>query len=318
MFGYSFAAMTAYNLLQPVTRSAFITDLGADNIPYALLAAGVLIGFVMQFYSWLIGRLKQHWAIPIVLVGLTGLLLTFWVLLSGNAGWVSAAFYLFGQVLGTLLLSQFWTVANDIYDPRQARRLFGFIGGGASRALVALKETRKDISDRWVPTIEKMIGADSPEVRAAAIATLASIRNEDAAALARTLINNHDPRIAATAAVALAASNDEADRKAAEGTLTSLAADTRETANLIRRDLAAASRSPGGADAGTPALRVGRCRRAISDRGRGSSGPPRRRYDAAARGGGAGNPPSGARRTRRGHGPPHRRPRDRGAHRPWV
>ena len=38
----------------------------------------------------------------------------------------------FGLMLGILLISQFWTLANDIYDPRQARRLFGFIGGGAS------------------------------------------------------------------------------------------------------------------------------------------------------------------------------------------
>ena len=40
MFAYSFAAMTAYNIVQPGTRSAFITDLGADNLPYGLLAAG--------------------------------------------------------------------------------------------------------------------------------------------------------------------------------------------------------------------------------------------------------------------------------------
>ena len=132
MFAYSFAAMTAYNIVQPVTRSAFIADLGADNIPYALFAAGLLIGFVMQLYSCLIGRMQQRVAIPITLLGLTGLLLMFWVLLGEETGWVSAGFYLFGQVLGTLLLSQFWTVANDIYDPRQARRLFGFIGGGAS------------------------------------------------------------------------------------------------------------------------------------------------------------------------------------------
>ena len=35
-------------------------------------------------------------------------------------------------MLGILLISQFWTLANDVYDPRQARRIFGFIGGGAS------------------------------------------------------------------------------------------------------------------------------------------------------------------------------------------
>ena len=42
------------------------------------------------------------------------------------------ALYLFGQILGILLISQFWTLANDVYDARQAKRLFGFIGGGAS------------------------------------------------------------------------------------------------------------------------------------------------------------------------------------------
>ena len=41
-------------------------------------------------------------------------------------------FYLLGLILGLLLISQFWTLANDIYDARQAKRVFGFIGGGSS------------------------------------------------------------------------------------------------------------------------------------------------------------------------------------------
>ena len=35
-------------------------------------------------------------------------------------------------ILGILLISQFWTLANDIYDARQAKRLFGLVGAGAS------------------------------------------------------------------------------------------------------------------------------------------------------------------------------------------
>ena len=45
---------------------------------------------------------------------------------------MSVGFYLLGLILGILLISQFWTLANDIYDPRQAKRIFGFIGGGSS------------------------------------------------------------------------------------------------------------------------------------------------------------------------------------------
>ena len=34
MFSYSFLAMSAWNIVRPVTRSKFIDALGADNLPY--------------------------------------------------------------------------------------------------------------------------------------------------------------------------------------------------------------------------------------------------------------------------------------------
>ena len=40
MFGFSFLVMTVWNTVKPVTRSQFIRDLGADNLPYVLLVAG--------------------------------------------------------------------------------------------------------------------------------------------------------------------------------------------------------------------------------------------------------------------------------------
>lgn len=131
MFSYSFLAMTAYNILKPVTRSKFISDLGADNLPYVLLAAGVIIGILMTGYSWLVARLPRSGALPITQVGMAAVLFGFWFLFQTDAKWVSAAFYFVGLILGVLLISQFWTVANLVYDPRQAKRLFGFVGGGA-------------------------------------------------------------------------------------------------------------------------------------------------------------------------------------------
>ena len=132
MFASSFLAMTSYNILKPITRSKFITALGADNLPYVQLAAGVLIGVLMQLYSQAIARLPRRWVIPVTQAGGVAVLVLFWFLFRTGATWVSVAFYVLGLVLGVLLISQFWTLANDIYDPRQARRLFGFIGGGAS------------------------------------------------------------------------------------------------------------------------------------------------------------------------------------------
>ena len=131
MFAYSFLAMTAYNAIKPLTRSKFISDLGADNIPYVLLVAGFLIGILMTGYAWLVSRLPQRYALSIVQIGMAAMLLAFWFLFQGGGAWVSVAFYFVGLLMGVLLISQFWTVANLVYDPRQAKRLFGFIGGGA-------------------------------------------------------------------------------------------------------------------------------------------------------------------------------------------
>jgi len=131
MFAYSFLAMASYNVIKPITRSKFISDLGVDNLPYVALASGVLIGILMAGYTWLLGRLPRRWGLPITQLGMAATLAAFWFLFHSNATWVSVAFYVLGLILGVLLISQFWTVANIVYDPRQAKRLFGFIGGGA-------------------------------------------------------------------------------------------------------------------------------------------------------------------------------------------
>ena len=60
------------------------------------------------------------------------MLIVFWALFSAGYDGASVAFYVLGLILGILLISQFWTLANDVYDARHAKRLFGFIGGGAS------------------------------------------------------------------------------------------------------------------------------------------------------------------------------------------
>ena len=132
MFAYSFLAMTGYNIIQPITRSKFISSLGADNLPYVQLAAGVIIGVLMQLYGRAIARLPRRFVLPVTIAGEVGLLVLFWFLFKVGPNWISAAFYVLGLILGILLISQFWTLANVIYDARQAKRLFGFIGGGAS------------------------------------------------------------------------------------------------------------------------------------------------------------------------------------------
>jgi ATP:ADP antiporter, AAA family len=131
MFAYSFLLMWGYNVIRPITRSAFIKDLGADNLPWMPLVAGFVIAAFMAVYTTVISRLPRRWGLPIIQAWMAAMLVAFWFLFKTGATWVAIAFYLWGLLMGILLTSQFWTLANVTYDPRQAKRLFGFVGAGA-------------------------------------------------------------------------------------------------------------------------------------------------------------------------------------------
>jgi AAA family ATP:ADP antiporter len=135
MFLYSFLAMASYNIIKPITRSEFIASFGAENIPYVTFVMGLTIGIVMQGYTKLVSPVPRRWLIPATQIGIVTLLIAFSVLfMTVGPEWLglAGAFYIVSQILSILLISQFWTLANDVYDPRQAKRIFGFVGGGAS------------------------------------------------------------------------------------------------------------------------------------------------------------------------------------------
>ena len=52
----------------------------------------------------------------------------FWWLYGTAGGWVPFVFYLWVTIVIALNLSQIWALAAQLFDPRQARRLFAFLG----------------------------------------------------------------------------------------------------------------------------------------------------------------------------------------------
>ena len=167
MFSYSFLAMTAYNMVQPITRSKFISAHGAENLPYVVVISIFLIGFLMQLYSKLGRLMPGRWIVPVTQAVMVGLLVLFWTLYADPAtpsdarpvetsafqGWVATALSWFGQIYAILLITQFWTLANLIFDPRQAKRLFGFIGAGAVLAGSSAEVCPPSSRRRWAAGI---------------------------------------------------------------------------------------------------------------------------------------------------------------------
>src|SRR5262245_33628605 len=100
MFLYSFLCMTSYNIIKPITRSQFISSLGADNLPYVQFTAGILIGVIMQGYTFLMRAVPRRQIIPVTQVGMAALLVLFWFMFTAiGQDWVAVAFYVLGLIL---------------------------------------------------------------------------------------------------------------------------------------------------------------------------------------------------------------------------
>ncbi|MGH9390184.1 MAG: HEAT repeat domain-containing protein, partial [Vicinamibacteria bacterium] len=109
-----------------------------------------------------------------------------------------------------------------------------------ARAVEAVKGATSDVMGRWIPSLEKSLRDEDPDVRAAAVSVLALVRQGEVRDLMRPYVNDGDPRIAATAAVALAESPNESDRTEARRVLERLAGDSRDAMAPARREAARA------------------------------------------------------------------------------
>lgn len=61
----------------------------------------------------------------------------FWVVMRRPTAWSAGSFYVWVNVFTLFLVSQFFLVINDVFDPRQAKRLMGFVGAGGLAGGVA-------------------------------------------------------------------------------------------------------------------------------------------------------------------------------------
>ncbi|MBI2186487.1 MAG: MFS transporter [Acidobacteria bacterium] len=126
-----FLVVASHYLIKPVRNSLFIEHVGADNLPYVYIATAVVIGLLISSYSrHVVDRLSPRRLIPTTYGFLALSLAGFSWMLREESLATSAIFYIWAKLYPVLTVSQFWLMTNAMFEPRQARRLFGFIGAG--------------------------------------------------------------------------------------------------------------------------------------------------------------------------------------------
>jgi AAA family ATP:ADP antiporter len=130
LFGYFFLLTSTQQLLKPARNAFFLTTAGSQNLPWAYIVGAVVSVVSTTVYARWITPLDRRGQTIGSLVFSVFTVVIFRLLLVEPTAWIAGAFYVWFNVFTLVLVSQFFTLGGDLFDPRQAKRIFGFIGTG--------------------------------------------------------------------------------------------------------------------------------------------------------------------------------------------
>lgn len=130
LFFYFFLITCSAYIIKPVKISNFLEMLNAELLPFAYLSTAILIGFVVSLNTKLLHAVKRNVYISSNLIFFVVNLILFWLLFQKEWNWLSLIYWVWCDIFTITTVTQFWILVNDIYHPRQAKRLIGFLVSG--------------------------------------------------------------------------------------------------------------------------------------------------------------------------------------------
>ncbi|MDX2180758.1 MAG: Npt1/Npt2 family nucleotide transporter [Bryobacteraceae bacterium] len=128
---YLLFVLFAYYILKPVSRALFVNRFDPDKLPglYILIApAGGLLAYVysrLTLKASLTTAVNWATAVAIGFTVLMGYLIKFeWV-------WTYYVFNIWVSMFSILMVTQGWVIAANVFNTREAKRLYGILGMGA-------------------------------------------------------------------------------------------------------------------------------------------------------------------------------------------
>jgi AAA family ATP:ADP antiporter len=127
-----FLVISCYVIGKVARDALFLARFQAVQLPYADIASGIFVGFVVAGYL----RLGRYTSLRTLLVAsqlfFAANCAAFWLIAHFyHPAWLYPVFYIWVGIFGVLAPTQVWTLANYLLTTREAKRVFGMVGGGA-------------------------------------------------------------------------------------------------------------------------------------------------------------------------------------------
>jgi AAA family ATP:ADP antiporter len=130
---YVATVVASFLLAKPIRDALFLKQYGAYKLVYVYAGVPIVLTIVMPAYERLAGWLGPRRVIAVSLAFFAVNVVFFWYAFRFLAfPALSAVFYIWVNCYGVIAPVQAWGLVGGLFDTRQAKRLFGLIGAGAS------------------------------------------------------------------------------------------------------------------------------------------------------------------------------------------
>src|SRR5438874_9113031 len=137
MAAYAANAIGAVVVGRSVRDALYLANRPAQGLAGMYIWSSIAIVLVSYLYARIADKANRGALNAMCALVCAAFCAGFWALLNLHDGaWVYAALYIFVEAMGSLVVIQFWTMANDVFHAREAKRLFGLIGAGGTLANV--------------------------------------------------------------------------------------------------------------------------------------------------------------------------------------
>ena len=131
MFFTILLLIASYTTTKAVRDAVFLSKFGLTELSYMYIGIAVVAGVAVTAYKRATAGFGRD-VVAMVTNGFVALTLVAMAIgLQLHVKWISWGLYFWSGVFGLVLVAEFWLLANDLFDAREAKRLFPIIGAGA-------------------------------------------------------------------------------------------------------------------------------------------------------------------------------------------